>query len=87
MEKNIDKTNDFLLIIDGSSLLSTQFFGNLPREIVFAKTQEEKERYFHKIMQTRITSYNVCYTKLLRNIPCNCEIFRLLFFQYFYQGT
>ena len=29
---------DFLLVIDGSSLLTTQFFGNLPREIVFAKT-------------------------------------------------
>ena len=42
----------FLLLIDGSSLLSTQFFGNLPREILFAKTPEEKEKYFHKIMMT-----------------------------------
>ena len=41
----------FLLIIDGSSLLSTQFYGNLPREILFAKTQEEKEKYYYKIMQ------------------------------------
>ena len=44
--------NDFLLIIDGSSLLTTQFFGNLPTEVMFAKTDEEKEKYFHKIMQT-----------------------------------
>jgi DNA polymerase-1 len=44
--------NDFLLIIDGSSLLTTNFFGNLPRQIMFAKTLEEKERYFDKIMQT-----------------------------------
>ncbi len=44
--------SEFLLLIDGSSLLSTQFFGNLPREIMFAKTQEEKEKYFHKIMMT-----------------------------------
>ena len=43
---------DFLLLIDGSSLLTTQFFGNLPREILFAKTQEEKERYYYKIMMT-----------------------------------
>ncbi len=43
---------DYLLIIDGSSLLTTQFFGNLPREIIFAKTMEEKEVYFPKIMQT-----------------------------------
>ena len=33
---------DFLLLIDGSSLLSTQFYGNLPREILFAKTVEER---------------------------------------------
>ena len=43
---------DYLLIIDGSSLLTTQFFGNLPREIIFAKTMEEKAVYFPKIMQT-----------------------------------
>lgn len=43
---------DYLLVIDGSSLLTTQFFGNLPREIVFAKTMEEKAVYFPKIMQT-----------------------------------
>ncbi len=46
------ETNDFLLLIDGSSLLTTQFFGNLPREILFAKTPEEKAKYFHKIMMT-----------------------------------
>ena len=40
-----------LVIIDGSSLLSTQFYGNLPREILFAKTQEEKEKFYYKIMQ------------------------------------
>lgn len=49
---SVKNENDFLLIIDGSSLLSTQFFGNLPREIMFAKTTEEKQRYFPKIMQT-----------------------------------
>ena len=48
---------DYLLIIDGSSLLSTQFFGNLPREILFARTPEEKEKYFHKIMMTRTGVY------------------------------
>ena len=46
------ETGNYLLLIDGSSLLSTQFFGNLPREILFAKTPEEKEKYFHKIMMT-----------------------------------
>ena len=42
MGQNKDK--DTLLIIDGSSLLTTMFFGNLPREILFAKTDEEKEK-------------------------------------------
>lgn len=44
--------NDFLLIIDGSSLLSTQYYGNLPREVLYAKTEEEKAQYYHKLMQT-----------------------------------
>lgn len=56
-----NKTNHeetpFLLIIDGSSLLSTQFFGNLPKEIIFAKTLEEKEQFFSKIMQTTTGVY------------------------------
>lgn len=48
---------EYLLLIDGSSLLSTQFFGNLPREIMFAKTMEEKEKYYHKIMMTSTGTY------------------------------
>lgn len=47
----------YLLLIDGSSLLSTQFFGNLPREIMFAKTIEEKQKYYHKIMMTSTGTY------------------------------
>ncbi len=45
-------TDAFLLIIDGSSLLSTQFYGNLPREVLMARTPEDKEKFFYKIMQT-----------------------------------
>ena len=44
--------NDYLLIIDGSSLLSTQYYGNLPREILYAKTEEERALHYHKLMQT-----------------------------------
>lgn len=43
---------DYLLIIDGSSLLSTQFYGNLPREVLMGKTVADKEKFYHKIMQT-----------------------------------
>lgn len=41
--------HDNLLLIDGSSLLSCCFFGNLPREYRFAKTDEEKDKYIEKI--------------------------------------
>ena len=43
---------DYLLLVDGSSLLSTQYYGNLPREIMFAKTTEDREKFYDKIMQT-----------------------------------
>lgn len=51
----INETNDKekLLIIDGSSLLSTSYFARLPRQIMFAKTIEEKEQYYDKILQTK----------------------------------
>ncbi len=66
-EKNIDNKNqcvsceileseectEKLLIIDGSSLLSTSYFARLPRQIMFAKTIEEKEQYYDKILQTK----------------------------------
>ena len=47
----------YLLIIDGSSLLSTQFYGNLPPAVLMAKTVEEKERHFSRIMQTSTGVY------------------------------
>lgn len=42
-------TQKHLLLIDGSSLLSCSFFGNLPREYKFARTDEEKDKYLDKI--------------------------------------
>lgn len=51
----IDENNnkEKLLIIDGSSLLSTSYFARLPRQIMFAKTIEEKEQFYDKILQTK----------------------------------
>lgn len=48
---------EYLLIIDGSSLLSTQFYGNLPRDILMAKTSEEREKLYHKIMKNSKGQY------------------------------
>jgi 5'-3' exonuclease len=44
--------HEHLLLIDGSSLLSCCFFGNLPKEYKFAKTDEEKDRYLNKLRQS-----------------------------------
>jgi DNA polymerase-1 len=44
--------SNHLLLIDGSSLLSCSFFGNLPREYKFARTDEEKDKFLHKIRQS-----------------------------------
>lgn len=38
------------VIIDGSSLLSTCYYAVLPREIMFAKTEEEKMKHYDKIL-------------------------------------
>lgn len=48
-----EKEQRKLLVIDGSSLLSTSYFARLPRQMLFAKTPEEKELYFDKILQTK----------------------------------
>jgi len=45
-------TQKHLLLIDGSSLLSCSFFGNLPKEYKFAKTDEEKDKYLDKIRKS-----------------------------------
>lgn len=44
--------HEHLILIDGSSLLSCCFFGNLPKEYKFAKTDEEKDKYLNKLRQS-----------------------------------
>lgn len=56
MEENIfdDESvilEDKLLIVDGSSLLSTSFYATA-RDLLFAKTDEQKEFAYKKLMQT-----------------------------------
>lgn len=60
--------NDFLLLIDGSSLLSTQYYGNLPREIMFAKTAEDREKFYDKIMQTSTGIYTNAIYGFMRSL-------------------
>lgn len=50
IEDNNDK--DKFLIVDGSSLLSTSFYATA-RDLLFAKTEEQKEFAYTKLMQTK----------------------------------
>lgn len=45
------------VIIDGSSLLSTCYYAVLPREIMFAKTEEEKQKHYGKILHAGDGTY------------------------------
>ena len=41
-----------LLIIDGSSLLSTSFYGTVPNEYMYAKTEADYEKALPKLLST-----------------------------------
>lgn len=45
------------VIVDGSSLLSTCYYAVLPREIMFAKTEEEKQKHYDKILHAKDGTY------------------------------
>jgi len=49
--------NNILIILDMSSLLASSFFGNLPKEYRFAKTDEEKDMYLNKLLHTSDGQY------------------------------
>lgn len=49
--------HNHLLLIDGSALLSSSFFGNLPMDYKFAKTDEEKDKCLDKILHTADGQY------------------------------
>lgn len=46
-----------LVLVDGSSLLSTSFYGTLPKEYFYAKTEEEKKEALGKLLKTSTGIY------------------------------
>lgn len=60
------------LIIDGSSMLSTAYYGTLPKSIQFAKSLEEKEAHYSEILHTSDGRYTNAMLTMLRSL------FRLL---------
>ncbi len=55
---------DKFIIVDGSSMLVTSYYGMLPKQILFAKTDEEREKYYPKIMQHDGYYTNAMYTMM-----------------------
>lgn len=45
------------LVIDGSSMLATEYYANLPNEIKFEKDEEKQRLYYDKILQTSSGEY------------------------------
>lgn len=45
------------VVVDGSSLLSTCYYAVLPREIMFARTDEEKQKHYDKILHAADGTY------------------------------
>ncbi len=56
------------LIIDGSSMLSTSYYGNLPKSVLYAKTDEEKEKHYAEILQTSRGAYTNAIFTMLRTL-------------------
>lgn len=56
-----------LLIFDGSSILSTHYYGTLPKEVLMAKTLEEKEKEYCKILKTKDGIYTNGVFSMLRS--------------------
>lgn len=49
--------SDKFIIIDGSSMLSTCYYAVLPRELMFAKTEEERKRHYGKLLHASDGTY------------------------------
>ena len=44
--------SNVFLIVDGSSMLSTSYYGTLPVSVKMAKTEEEKQLAYQSLLQT-----------------------------------
>ncbi len=63
-----------VLLIDGSSILSTCFFGNIPKEYLKAKTEEDYNMVLPKLLQTADGLYTngiYGFCKILKKIEAN----------------
>ncbi|WP_051233872.1 5'-3' exonuclease [Butyrivibrio sp. NC3005] len=58
-------TDERLILIDGSSMLVTSYYGNLPRAILFEKDEEKKKLMYNQIMHNDQGEYtNAMFTMI-----------------------
>ena len=56
------------VVVDASSMLSTCYYAVLPKEIMFAKTEEEKERHYGKILHAKDGTYTNAIFGMLKRV-------------------
>lgn len=57
--------NENFLVIDGSSMLATAYYGTLPKSILYAKTEDEEKLHYSEILHTSKGEYtNAVFTML-----------------------
>lgn len=56
------------VVVDGSSMLSTCYYAVLPREIMFAKTDEEKQKHYDKILHAQDGTYTNAIFGMLKTV-------------------
>ena len=61
---------DIALVTDSIADLTQEFIDEYQIQIIHLNIMKKDRVYFDKLTIHRITSYNVCYTKLLRTGPC-----------------
>lgn len=57
-----------LLLIDGSSMLVTNYYGNLPKKMLFEKDPEKKKLYYSEILHAADGTYTNAIYGMLRTI-------------------
>lgn len=61
-------SSEKFILIDGSSMLVTNYYGNLPKALLFEKDPEKKEKLFSQIMHNEAGQYTNAMYGMMRTI-------------------
>ena len=60
--------NEKFILIDGSSMLVTNYYGNLPKALLFEKDPEKKEKLYSQILHNDKGQYTNAMYGMMRTI-------------------